>query len=191
MVLFGIPDEEFIRDKVPMTKSEIRSISLAKLGLLRDSVIYDIGAGTGSVSVEAARMADRGRIFAIEKKKEALELISKNKLKFEVKNLQIIEGEAPACMEGLPVATHAFVGGTGGSMKEILKVLLQKNPDIRVVINTISIESLGEVTALLKNLPVMDIEIVQVGVAKSKKIGDYHLMMGQNPVTIISFTGTT
>lgn len=189
VVTHGIPDEAFIRGKVPMTKEEVRSISLSKLQLTRNSVIYDVGAGTGSVSVEMAMQAVEGQVYAIEKKPEAVELLYKNKEKFAADNLTIIEGLAPEACVDLSVPTHAFIGGSSGNMKEILELLLSKNPKIRVVINCIALESVGEAMNCLKELPLEQVDIAQVQVAKGKKAGSYHLMMGQNPVYVISCQG--
>ena len=105
-------DEEFIRGAVPMTKSEVRAVSISKLELEEDSVVYDVGAGTGSVSVEAAGAAKKGRVFAIEKKKEAVELLYANKNRFGRDNMTVIEGTAPSALKELPAPTHVFLGGT-------------------------------------------------------------------------------
>lgn len=188
-VTHGISDEEFLRDRVPMTKEEVRSISISKLRLTKDAVIYDVGAGTGSVSVEMALQAVDGKVWAIEKKEEAVELIKKNKIKFRVDNLEIIQGLAPEACEELPVPTHAFIGGSSGNLKEILELLLAKNPAVRVVINCITLETVAEAVEAVRTLPVEDVDIAQVNVAKGRKAGPYHLMMGQNPVYVISFTG--
>lgn len=185
----GIPDGEFLRDKVPMTKEEIRSISLAKLRLKKNSLIYDVGAGTGSVSVEMALQAVDGKVYGIEKKEEAVALLHKNREKFRVDNLEIISGSAPEAMADLPVPTHAFIGGSSGNLKKILKLLLEKNSHIRVVINCITLETVAEAMDCIKTLPVEDVDIAQVNVAKGEKAGPYHLMMGQNPVYVISFQG--
>ena len=189
IVTHGIADEAFLRDKVPMTKEEIRSISLSKLRLTKDSVIYDIGAGTGSVSVEMARVASYGRVYAVEKKAQAVELLKKNRLKFQVPHLEIIEGLAPAACIDLPSPTHAFIGGSSGNLKEIMGLLLAKNPDVRMVINCITLETVAEALECLKTFPVKDVDIVSVSVGKSKEAGRYHMMMGQNPVYIISCEG--
>lgn len=189
IVTHGIPDEAFIRGKVPMTKEEVRSISLSKLQLTRKSVVYDVGAGTGSVAVEMAMQAVEGQVYAIEKKPEAVELLYKNKEKFAADNLEIVEGLAPEACVDLPVPTHAFIGGSSGNMKEILELLLSKNPKIRVVINCIALESVGEAMNCLHALPFEQVDIAQVQVAKGKKAGSYHLMMGQNPVYVISCQG--
>ena len=189
MITHGIADEVFLRAKVPMTKSEVRSISLSKLELTRDAVLYDVGAGTGSVSVEAAIQAEDGIVYAIEKKEEAVALMRENKKKFALDNLEIIEGTAPDALLDLPVPTHVFVGGSSGNMESILQLVLQKNPHVRIVINCIALETVAESLQCMKSLPVKDVDIVSVSIGKSKEIGNYHMMMGQNPVYVISCTG--
>lgn len=188
-VTHGIEDEAFIRARVPMTKSEVRSISLSKLRLHQDSVIYDIGAGTGSVSIEAALQAPEGYVYAIEKKEEACALIEENKRKFHAANIEVVSGLAPEALEELPVPTHAFIGGSSGNMKEILLLLLQKNPKIRVVINCIALESVSETLDCMKSLPVTDVDIIHVSSARSRELGRYHMMTGMNPIYIVSCTG--
>ncbi len=188
-VTHGIEDDAFIRAKVPMTKSEVRSISLSKLRLHTDSVIYDIGAGTGSVSIEAALQAPDGYVYAIEKKEDACALIEENKRKFHTANVEVVSGLAPETLENLPVPTHAFIGGSSGNMKEILELLLQKNPGIRVVVNCIALESVSETLDCVKSLPVKDVDIIHVSSARSRELGRYHMMTGMNPIYIISCTG--
>ncbi|MBW7571287.1 precorrin-6A reductase [Caproiciproducens faecalis] len=184
----GFPDSDFLRDRVPMTKEEVREVSVCKLRLTRDAVLYDIGSGTGSVAVECAALSDRVQVYAIEKKKEAVLLTEQNRAKFGLTNLTVVEGEAPSAFEGLPAPTHAFLGGTGGNMKEILAALYRKNPQLRVVVNAVTLETLGEITGLLKTLPVEQEEIVQIQVGRAETAGRYHLMRAENPVFIISFT---
>lgn len=188
-VTHGIEDEEFIRAKVPMTKSEVRSISLSKLRLTRDSVLYDIGAGTGSISIEAALQAPEGFVYAIEKKEEACALIEENKRKFHTANIEVVSGLAPEALEDLPVPTHAFIGGSSGNMKEIIELLLKKNPHVRLVINTIALESVAETLDCMKTLPVKDVDIIHVSSARSRELGRYHMMTGMNPIYIVSCTG--
>lgn len=134
-------------------------------------------------------MAVDGRVYAVEKKEEAVQLLHKNKEKFRADNLDIISGTAPEALKDLPVPTHAFIGGSSGNLREILQLLLEKNPEIRVVVNCITLETVAEALACVKNLPVEDVDIAQVNVAKGKIAGAYHLMMGLNPVYVISFTG--
>jgi len=184
-----IDDEEFLRGKAPMTKSEIRSLSVAKLQLPKDAVIYDVGAGTGSVTIEMALQAVDGMVYAIERNEEACALVEENKRKFGTPNIEVICGLAPEAMEALPAPTHAFIGGSAGNLKEIIRCLLDKNPCIRLVINTVTLETIGEVTDCLKELPLTEEEIISVSVARAKALGKYHLMMGQNPIYIITCRG--
>ena len=189
VVTHGISDEEFIRGKVPMTKEEVRSVSLSKLRLTRDAVVYDVGAGTGSVSVECARMAQRGEVYAIERKEEAVAILKENKKKFGVMNLHIVEGYAPEALSELPVPTHVFIGGSGGNLREIIDVCLGKNPAVRIVINCIALETVSETMRVLEDLNPEDADVCCISAARAKSLAGYHLMMGQNPVYIVSFTG--
>lgn len=184
-----LPDTAWIRGKVPMTKAEVRFVSLGKLDLKPDSVFYDIGAGTGSIGISAALMYPDSKVYAIERKEEAVRLIRDNIQKMKADNVVVCEGEALSVMEGLPVPTHAFIGGSGGSLEAVVHQLLEKNPKIRMVINVITLESLTIVTKLLKELSYVDSEIVQLHSAVSKEIGSYHMMEGQNPVTVITIQG--
>lgn len=185
----GIRDEEFLRGKAPMTKEEVRTVSLSKLCLAEDSVCYDVGAGTGSVSIEMALRAWNGEVYAIEKKEDALGLLKENRQKFAVDNLKIIPGTAPDAMKELPVPTHAFIGGSSGNMNEIVKLLLEKNPEIRIAINCITLETVTEAMNAIRDFNLTDVDIVQLGAARSKTVGRYHMMMGENPIYIISCSG--
>lgn len=185
----GISDGEFLRGKAPMTKEEVRTVSLSKLRLSEDSVCYDVGAGTGSVSVEMALRAWMGQVYAIEKKEDALALLKENKKKFAVDNLAIIPGVAPEAMTELPVPTHAFIGGSSGNMQDIINLLLEKNPKVRIVINCITLETVTEAMNAIRDFGLEDVDIVQLAAARSKSIGRYHMMMGENPIYIISCSG--
>ncbi|MCR4651270.1 MAG: precorrin-6A reductase [Lachnospiraceae bacterium] len=187
LLTHGTADQEFIRDKVPMTKEEVRDISICKLKLNEGSVLYDIGSGTGSVAIEAAALSDSIKVYAIERKEEALKLIEENRRKFSLDNISIITGVAPNALEGLPVPTHAFIGGSGGRMRAILDHLYQISPGIRVVINAISMETICELKEILSSYPVRNEDIVQVQVSRSRTAGDYHIMQAENPVWIASF----
>ena len=184
-----VDDEEFSRGKAPMTKSEIRSLSVAKLQLPKDAVVYDVGAGTGSVTIELALAAVDGCIYAIERNQEACDLIEENKRKFGTPNIQVVHGLAPEAMEDLPAPTHAFIGGSAGNLKEIITCLLGKNPFIRLVINTVTLETMAEVSECLKALNLIEEETICVNVSRAKKLGAYHLMMGQNPIYIVTCRG--
>lgn len=186
VITHGLPDDLFIRGDVPMTKQEIRSISLSKLQLYSTDIVYDIGAGTGSVSVEIAHQARSGMVYAVEKELDALELIKRNKEKFGVGNLIIIPSKAPDGIEDLPKPDKVFIGGNGGNLDSILDVVFGKNPDVRVVINAITLETLHDTVSYFKHKPEINVDIVNITVSKAKKIGANNLMFGQNPVTIIT-----
>ena len=185
----SIPDDAFIRGHVPMTKEEVRCISISKLHLKRDSIVYDIGAGTGSVSVEAARIAVLGRVYAIEPKDEAFWLLGENRREFAVDNMVIEKGTAPETLINLPPPDCAFIGGSGGNLREILECLHAKNPSIRVVMNVISPETLSQALLAFRDLPFSEPEIISVSIAKARAAGSHHLMIGQNPVCILSAEG--
>ncbi|MBQ8332923.1 MAG: precorrin-6A reductase [Clostridia bacterium] len=185
----GIPDEEFLRGDVPMTKSEVRTISMAKLDLPADAIVYDIGAGTGSVSVECALAAYDGQVYAIEKEANAAELIRQNKVKFRTDNLQVIEGLAPDALTELPAPTHVFIGGSSGNLREILAALLAKNPAVRIVLNAVTLETQTEAAECAKAFGFAEYETVSVNIARSRKLGRYHMMTAQNPVSVITLQG--
>lgn len=182
----GIKDELFERGQVPMTKGEIRSISLSKLQLRPGDIVYDVGAGTGSVSVEMALQAYEGSVYAVEFNEEALGLIRRNAERFGAWNLEVIEGKAPEALEDLPAPDRAFIGGSKGNLAQIMELLVKKNPKIRVVVNAITLETMTEAMEQFKRLGFEDIDIVQIFTAHGKTAGGYHMMQGQNPVFIIS-----
>ena len=183
-------DEWFIRGKVPMTKSEVRAVSLSKLELYDGCELWDIGAGNGSVSVEAALNCPNIHVCAFEYKEEALELIKANCDKAGTQAVKIISGKAPETFKHASnhVPDRAFIGGTTGHMTEILEQLLHINPDIRIVINLIALETLSSTMEYLNENDI-DAEIISMQISKAEKIGSCHLMKGQNPIYIISFGG--
>lgn len=183
-------DEWFVRGKIPMTKEEVRVVSLAKLEIAPDSVIYDIGAGTGSVTVEAICMAPQGQIYAFEQKKEGCELIRENlnRVKIPAERAVVVEGRAPECLSGYPVPDRVFIGGSGGNISEILDLLFEKNPSVRIVINVIALESLSQVTDYCARRGLIpDVTCIQA--SRAKQLGAYHLMQGMNPVYVITLDG--
>ena len=183
----GIPDGAFIRDKVPMTKEEVREVSICKLHLHREAVVYDIGSGTGSIAVEMAALSDEIQVYAIEQKKEAVSLIAQNKEKFQLDNLTVVETRAPEGLSELPKATHALIGGSGGNLKEILQTLYDANPTMRVVMHAISMETICEMKEVISMYPIENEEMVQIQVSRTKKAGWYHLMQAENPIWICAF----
>lgn len=184
--LFGLPDESFIHSAGLITKEEIRAISLAKMRISENSVVWDIGACSGSVTIEAGRIARSGRVYAIEKKHERIEQIKENIKNFSMKNIEVIEGEAPDCLKGLPEPDAVFIGGSSGRLKAILEMCSKsmKNRGC-VIINAITLDTIKTATDSLKWLN-MPFEIVSVNIAKSKGISDSIFFEAQNPVYIIS-----
>lgn len=185
-VVHGLADELFTRSKVPMTKQEVRSVSMSKLMPKATDKIYDIGAGTGSCSVELALLANKGQVWAFERNLEAVALIHKNKDLFGIENLEVIAGEALENIKNMPAPDCVFVGGSGGDLCEMLDIIYAKNSDCRVVINAITIETLAEVADYYKKHQDYSLEIVNVCVARSRKLGSYNLMMAQNPVYVMT-----
>ena len=185
----GLPDEAFFRELepgklVPMTKSEVRSICLSKLRLTPNAVCWDVGAGTGSVSIEMARLCADGFVYAIEKNEQAQALLEKNRESFSASNMQIIPGLAPEACRDLPAPTHAFLGGTSGSVRDILALLLEKNPRVRIVATAVTLESVSALSACMEDFEAA--ECVSVQVSKAAALGQYHLMQAQNPVYIFT-----
>lgn len=183
----GIPDGDFIRGKVPMTKEEVRTVSISKLRLEKKSVLFDIGCGTGSVSVESGRLSKEISVFAFDCNEEAVSLAKKNAAKFNCSNIKVIHALAPDGFAELPVPTHAFIGGSDGALKDILHSLYKKNPSMRIVINAVSLETICQAQELVKEIPVRNLEIVQLGVSKAEMIGKHTMLKAGNPVIIFSF----
>ena len=183
-----ISDGEFMRAKVPMTKENIRHLSIIKLGLKEDSVLYDIGSGTGSISCEAAMQSSGLKVYALEMRKAACDLIRKNAEKFSLSNVEVINGKAPEAFEGLEAPTHVFIGGSSGSLKEMLDVLSKAPGSVRIVINAVSLETVAEIHGILSEYEITDLSIEQISVTRSRELGNYHLMTAENPVIIAAFT---
>lgn len=179
----GLPDQAFKRDKIPMTKEEIRQVALCKLGLREGAVFYDIGSGSGSIAVEAAGLSPGIQVYAIEKKAEAIRLTRENAQRLGACRVQVIEGEAPEALEALPAPTHAFIGGSGGRLKEILKLLVRKNPRIRVVATAVSLETVSELTGVVKEMSCRS-QVVMLQASRTREAGAYHLFRAENPVMI-------
>lgn len=179
----GIPDEAFLRGKVPMTKQEVRAAILGKLAVGPEEVCWDIGAGTGSVSLELALQARQ--VWAVERHPEALELIRANRQRFCAWNLRIAEGRAPEALEGLPPPDAVFVGGSGGELPGILRTVQAANPRARVCVSAIALET---VSAALEGLTALgyETEAAQIAVSRTKSAGRLHLLMAQNPVFLIT-----
>lgn len=183
---FGIEDEAFVRGKIPMTKREVRVQVMAEMNVRPDSVVWDVGAGTGSVSIECARACPMGRVCAVEQKPEGVALIRENARKFHVNNLTVLEGKAPEICEGLPTPTHVFLGGTGGQMRGILDRLKSFHAPIRVTATAVTLESIGELTECFSDARFENVRLSQVSVSRGETLGRYHLLKAMNPVLIAS-----
>lgn len=183
----GFPDKSFIRSEVPMTKQEVRAAALAKLAVMPTDTLWDVGAGTGSVSVELALAAPKGRVYAVECEPDACELIRKNRAKFHACNLILIEGRAPDVLADLPAPDAVFIGGTKGGMEAVLDEVLGKNPNARICISAIALETLGAAIAALTARG-LTAEVTQIAVSRTKPAGRLHLLMANNPIFLI--TGT-
>lgn len=185
----GIRDEEFLRSRAPMTKREVRVNVLSLLEISPDDTLWDVGAGTGSVSVEMALLARHGMVHAIECDSEACYLIEQNKTKFGVFNLTIHNGKAPDALRALPAPSAIFVGGSRGNLGAIIGCTREKNPDVRLVIAAVTLETLNEAMALLNELGCTRVEAAQISVSRSEKVGSYHILKSHNPVFLISAGG--
>ena len=186
----GLPDDAFEQrrpNKGQITKREIRAVSLYSLGLRHDSVVWDIGAGTGSVSVEAALIASEGQVYAIERDTDSLPLLEANVVNLGSDNIHIVNGEAPAALKSLPNPDSVFVGGSGGNLSEILEYANSRlKPNGTIVVNLAVLERTSETYHLLKKLG-LTAEITQVASSRGKEMPDGAVRLeALNPVFIVS-----
>ncbi len=180
----GIDDEEFIRGKVPMTKKEIRANVVTGLEIGKNDVCWDIGCGTGSVSVEMALQCINGRVFSVDKNHEAAALTAENRRKFGCDNIEIIEGDAAETIEKLPAPDCVFIGGSSGELEEIVHLALKKNSNLRLTITCVSIETLSKSCQVFDKFGI-EAEITQIAVTRTRNVGVHTMMSAENPVFII------
>lgn len=185
----GIPDELFIRGDVPMTKQEVRAVALAKLRLTATDTVWDVGAGTGSVSIEAALIARAGSVWAVERNATGVRLIRENADAFGCGNVHAVPGVAPEALAKLPVPDAVFVGGSAGELPSIVEAALEKNPQVRLCVPCVTVETLTEACALLSGSRFKGFEACQVSAARAEAVGSHHLMKAQNPVFLVSARG--
>ena len=181
----GLPDDAFIRAKTPMTKQEVRAAVLAKLAIQPDDILWDVGAGTGSVSVEMALAASEGQVYAAECDPDACELIAQNRAKFAVQNLHLTKGTAPAALAGWPAPDAVFIGGSKGNLDTIVEAALAANPAVRLCISAIALETLQQAVAAL-TVRGLTAQVTQISVSRTKTAGELHLLMANNPVFLIT-----
>lgn len=185
----GIPDELFIRGDVPMTKQEVRAVALAKLRLTATDTVWDVGAGTGSVSIEAALVARAGSVWAVERNAAGVQLIRENADAFGCGNVHAVPGVAPEALAKLPVPDAVFVGGSAGELPSIVEAALEKNSQVRLCVPCVTVETLTEACALLSGLRFKGFEACQVSAARAEAVGLHHLLKAQNPVFLVSARG--
>ncbi len=181
----GIPDAAFLRGEVPMTKQEVRAAILAKLAVRPEETVWDVGAGTGSVSVELALSARHGRAFAVEYRDEALALIEANRERFGAWNLRIRRGRAPEALADLPAPDAVFIGGSEGRLREIVEAALAKNPKARLCVSAIALETLSAAMDAFKAQG-LDAEVTQIAVSRAKSGAGLHLLLANNPVFLVT-----
>lgn len=182
----GIFDEEFVRGNVPMTKREVRILTVNEAKINENSIVYDIGAGTGSLSIEAALIAKNGKIYSIEKNTETIDLIKKNCLKFNINNIEIINNIAPNGMNALPPANSIFIGGSGGNLVNILNESCEKiKQNGIIVINAITVETLNTALNFISAKKNFTYYSYEVQISRYDSVGNYHLKKSENPISII------
>lgn len=185
----GIPDELFIRGDVPMTKQEVRAVALAKLRLTATDTVWDVGAGTGSVSIEAALVARAGSVWSVERNVAGVQLIRENADAFGCGNVHAVPGVAPEVLAKLPVPDAVFVGGSAGELPSIVEAAFEKNSQVRLCVPCVTVETLTEACALLSGSRFKGFEACQVSAARAEAVGSHHLMKAQNPVFLVSARG--
>ncbi len=182
----GIPDDEFTTVKKLITKEEIRVVTLAKLKLRHDMTLWDIGAGSGSISIEADHLLPNGRILAVERNDECRDFIKQNLQKFNARNVTLVEGNAPECLEELPDPDRVFIGGSGGHLWEILQITDKRLPASgRIVLNAITLDTLTAALEFFNNAG-YEVEVTTVNVARTRPLTDYKMFEAYNPVYILA-----
>ncbi len=181
----GIDDAAFVRGEAPMTKAEVRAVTISKLKPKSGDTVVDIGAGTGSVSVECAFLAKR--VIAVECNEAAVTLVGENAKNFGLKNIEVVAGMAPQALEDIGKADCVFIGGSKGSLAPIMEwANTAVNTDGRIAANFITLENATEFIRLLRQKGYGRIDIVQIQVNKGKDVGNVTMLQAQNPVFIVS-----
>ena len=185
--ILGIPEAGFYRRREGLiTKQELRAISLAKLALTESSIVWDIGAGSGAISIEASFLARRGRVFAIEKNEKDIAIIRKNIKKFHVPNVEVVHAFAPDSLGRLPDPNAVFIGGSGGRMEEILDLVCHRlKPGGRIVINIVALENLNAAVNALKARGFV-LEVTLVNIARSTSVRELTRFEALNPVFVVT-----
>lgn len=189
-VLIGIPDSAYAHKNGMITKAEVRAVSLAKLALTRDSMLWDIGAGSGSLSIEAASLMPRGRVYAVEKDAEMQEFIRRNMAQFGSRNVELVQGEAPDALLGLPSPDRVFIGGSGGSIHAILSAVHKAlKTGGRIVVNSVLLETMTEAVSFFKESG-YTLEVCTVNVSRTNDLAGRRMFKAENPVFVITASKT-
>ncbi len=184
--LLGIADEEFATAKKLITKQEVRAVTLAKLQLQDDLVMWDIGAGSGSVSIEAENLMPNGKVFALEKNPQYLTFIRENLKKFVSRNIMLVEAFAPEGMDDLPDPDRVFIGGSSGMLEEIIEAVDRRlKPEGRIVLNAVTLDTLTKSVEFLEDHG-YTVEVTCVNIAKTRGLTEYKMFEAHNPVYIIA-----
>ena len=181
-------DDDFIRADVPMTKEEIRKLAVCQLRLKPGDVLYDVGAGTGSVALQAAALSPEIRVFALERRDDAVALARRNAEKLGLANVVVLQTDAPDGLDALPKPDAVFIGGSGGRLDAILDWARTANPTARVVMTAVTLESAAAMNAALKRRPVSDLDVAQIAVNRLRTVGGYSMFQANNPVFLFSMT---
>ncbi len=184
----SLKDSDLIRSEIPMTKEYVRQVSILKLGLKEGDLLFDIGGGTGSVAIEAALQDPKPEVYTFERKSEAAKLRRQNIEKAGTFNVTLIEGEAEEKLKTMPKPDCVFIGGSGGRLREIMEIICSKGKGIRFVINAVTLETLSKAGKLADEYGALDEETILLSVSDVQKTGDFHMLRGQNPIWIFSFT---
>lgn len=184
----GIDDAQFIRGNVPMTKQEIRILTIVKAHIHHADIVYDIGAGTGSLSIEAANLAPDGRVYALERNAEAVALIEANKKHFNIPNVEALHAEAPAGLDKLPPPNVVLIGGSGKHLNAILEAVTEKLvPGGRIVLNCITLQTvMTAISFMRRHEDIYTYDAIQVQVSRLQRVGPYDMAKAMNPIYIIT-----
>lgn len=180
----GIGDDRFIRGRVPMTKSEVRTLCVTKLQVKETDICWDMGCGTGSVSVELAIRCSRGKVYAVDQNTEAVELTKENSRRFACDNIVIHQGRAEEVAQDLPAPDAVFIGGSGGGLEQIIDLALEKNPRVRLLVTAVSLETLAEAHKLLEHRQMVT-DITQLAVTRTRRVGSHTMLAAENPIYLI------
>ena len=182
-----LPDDAFLRNGAPMTKEEVRAVIISKLRLQPDSIVWDLGAGTGSVSITCAKCCPYGQVYAVEYQEQALDILRQNCAYLQAENVTVVAGRAEDMLSELPVPDCIFIGGSNGAFPEILQQIQQLPKPVRLVVSAVTLETQAEVTQLLQGAP--QLEVIPVFSGQSRKVGRYHVLQPHHPVLLFACTG--